>query len=84
MKNEKIVKYITQGKRNGKWELIGSSDTRPKHSAETERFYFNDSLKKGGVNEHLGIKYSVSDCRIINQINGKVIDEYKAPMFEVI
>lgn len=80
----KIVKYIIQGKRNGKWELIGTSDKRPKHSAETERFYFNDSLKKGGANEHLGLNYSVSDTRIVNQITGKVIDEYKAPLFEVI
>ena len=79
-----IVKYLIQGKRNGKWELILTSDTKPKLNAEFYRDNFNDSLTGNKANSHLGIKYRVSDARIINQITGKVIDEFKAPLFEII
>lgn len=86
---DKIVPYVVQGKRiaNGQivWELIGTLDRKPKAgSAEAERNAYNDSLKKGGANEHLGDKYRVSDVRIVNQKTGEEVDSYKAPMFEVI
>ena len=84
MGKSKIVKYLIQGKRNGKFELIATSDKKPTQTAEWHRQMFNNSLKKGGCNEHLGIKYNVSNTRIVNQYTGKIISEFKAPLFEMI
>jgi len=49
------------------------------------RDQFNNSLLKGGVNEHLGVN-SWLQCRleIYDQISKEIICTYNSPMFEVI
>lgn len=46
---------------------------------------FNQSLKKGGANEHLGVNHwLLTDLKIVSQITGKILATHKAPMFEII
>jgi hypothetical protein len=46
---------------------------------------FNQSLKKGGCNEHLGMKYWMQyKIEVYNQKTGQVLAQYTPPMFEVI
>jgi hypothetical protein len=46
---------------------------------------FNQSLKYGGANEHLGLKYWIqSDLEIYNQFTNQVVCEHFAPKFETI
>ena len=81
--SDEIVPYVVKGKRMGEWELIHTLDKKPKKGdAEKHRNEFNDSLNKGGANEHLGINYRVTDVKIVNQKTGEEVDFYKAPMFE--
>ena len=80
---DSLVPYVVYGKRNGKWENIHYLNAKPKKGdAEKHRNEFNNSLKKGGANDHLGEKYRVSDVKIVNQKTNEIVDEYKAPMFE--
>jgi hypothetical protein len=80
---DSLVPYVVYGKRNGNWENIHYLNVKPKKGdAEKHRNEFNNSLKKGGANDHLGEKYRVSDVKIVNQKTNEIVDEYKAPMFE--
>jgi hypothetical protein len=54
---------------------------------EAWRNGFNQSFKKDGVNYHLskslGFILCYGNCQIVEQRTGRVVVEYKAPMFEV-
>jgi len=70
-----------------KWETIGMYDTLKQfkgNNAEQVRNNFNNSLLPGNCNSHVGNKYRVSDCKIVNQVTGKIISSFIAPIFEVI
>ena len=46
---------------------------------------FNESLLKGGCNEHLGIKYWIQyKLEVYNQKTGQIVATFNPPMFEVI
>jgi hypothetical protein len=46
---------------------------------------FNQSLLKGGVNEHIGVNgWLQCGLEIYNQITNEVKAAYKSPMFEVL
>lgn len=83
MKKTIEPKYIIEGKRNGFWEVIMTSQ-RKDLNLENEREQFNNSLLKGGANEHLGLKYRIWDVRLrTNKKAFDIVSEYTAPMFEI-
>jgi len=45
---------------------------------------FNEALKPGGCNEHLGDRCRVSSARIVDQFSGTVVATYTVPMFQVV
>ena len=57
-------------------------------NAERYRRSLNESLKIGGVNEHIskaaGFLVHTSAVRVIRQATGQVVASAKAPLFEVV
>jgi hypothetical protein len=65
------------------------ADGKPtKENAEKYIQAYNNSLKSDGANKHvsvaLGFMPMAHKAEIVNQFTGKVVVEWKAPMFQVI
>jgi len=94
MGRSKICKLIIRSKRDhyfyGEWyinnkkQFLGYGKPTPENLSKW-RDKFNESLKPGNANSHLGSDYRIQrDLEIYNQVTGEILAEYKAPMFEVI
>ncbi len=69
--------------RKVEWHSYAFHGKLKKNSAKEYRDGFNRSLD--GVNKHIKHTQSYySNARIINQSTGEIVQEYIAPMFEVI
>ena len=94
MKRNELIHYIVRKSSNGQYlapfnvrkGVQVPSDGKPTiENLSKWRDAFNNSLKKGGANEHLGIKYWLQ-CKIeiYNQYTKEIVCTYNPPMFEVI
>ncbi len=82
--------YRIEAKSNmGGWGTWGTfNNNKERRNLEEWRECINNSFKLGGVNEHLsesrGFLVHISAAKLINQKTSMIVEETKAPMFEVV
>lgn len=94
MGKTKIIPLIIRESRTGKyiapWHIKSAANVHGLGQPTTEKLsewrnQFNQSLLKGGCNEHIGINgWLQCSLEVYNQITKQIVCKYSAPMFELI
>jgi len=77
-------KYRLEMKIKGIWQSQAWEGKPTNLRLAQYRDGYNQSLKKGGANEHLGTNYWATDARIVRQSTNEIVVNFTAPSFELV